>query len=141
MPLSVFHEHPSLRLDEAEVRALAERLAKGEGVTLADVNVVLTHRAFVRETNREWLGHDWDTDVVSFPLDEEALARGEIDGEVYVDLDMAAERAPEFGATWEHEALRYVAHGLLHLAGHDDATDAERDAMRALEDRYLSDRA
>ena len=55
------------------------------------------------------------------------LVRGEhVDGEVYVDLDTAAERAPEFGVTMAHEALRYVAHGVLHLCGYDDATEADR---------------
>ena len=57
-----------------------------------------------------------------------------------MDLDTAAERAPEFGVPFEREALRYVVHGVLHLAGHDDATDAGRAAMRALEDVYLPGR-
>ena len=104
---------------------------------LRELSVVLADRATVHALNREWLGHDNPTDVVSFPLDEEAAAEGVIEGEVYVDLDTAAERAPEFGAAFEEEALRYVVHGLLHLAGHDDATDADRARMRALEDRYL----
>jgi rRNA maturation RNase YbeY len=126
-----------LRLDERAVRAAAARVLEGEGFTAADLSVVLADHATVRALNRDWLGHDFDTDVVSFPLNEAAAARGEVDGEVYVDLDTAAERAPEFGATFEEEVLRYVVHGLLHLTGHDDATDAGRAAMRRLEDRYL----
>ena len=135
--IEVFHEHEALRLDEEAVREAAARVAAGEGVAWTEVNVVLGDHRLVRELNREWLGHDWDTDVVSFPLDEEARARGEIEGEVYVDLDTAQEVAPEHGATFDEEALRYVVHGLLHLVGHDDATDEERAQMRALEDRYL----
>ena len=135
--VEVHHAHPDRRLDEAAVRAVVEAVCAGEGVTAASVGVVLGDHALVHDLNREWLGHDYPTDVVSFVLDEDARARDALDGEVYVDLDTAAERAPEFGATMEHEALRYVAHGVLHLAGHDDATDAQRDAMRALEDRYL----
>ena len=69
-------------------------------------------------------------------LDE--TARGALDGEVYVDLDTAQERAPESSASFANEALRYVAHGTLHLAGHDDARDAQRAAMRRLEDRALA---
>ena len=136
--LEVHQEHPTLRLDEARVRAVVEAVCAGEGVRLLSLGVVLADHGLVHGLNRQWLGHDWETDVVSFAFDEEAQGRGEIDGEVYVDLDTAAERAPEFGATMAHEALRYVAHGLLHLAGHDDATDDQRAAMRALEDRYLA---
>ena len=135
--ISVFHEHGSLRLDTEAVRSVAVRVAGGEGVRWTEVGIILGDHALVRELNREWLGHDWDTDVVSFLLDEEGQARGEIEGEVYVDLDTAQETAPEHGATFEIEALRYVVHGLLHLAGHDDATDEDRAAMRDLEDRYL----
>lgn len=136
--LEVHVAHASRQLSEDRVRAVVEAVCEGEGVRIASLGVVLGDHALVHDLNREWLGHDYETDVVSFVLDEEAQTRGEVDGEVYVDLDTAAERAPEFGVTPEHEALRYVVHGVLHLVGHDDATDAERDAMRALEDRYLA---
>ena len=135
--LEVHQAHPTVRLDEAAVRRVVAAVCAGEGVRLVSLGVVLGDHALVHDLNREWLGHDYETDVVSFVLDAEAPARGEIDGEVYVDLDTAAERAPEFGVAMEAEALRYVAHGVLHLAGHDDATDAQRDAMRVLETRYL----
>lgn len=135
--LDIHLAHPSLALDEAAVRAAVARAAAGEGFAVVALSVVLADHAAVHALNREWLSHDYETDVVSFALDDEAAARGEVDGEVYVDLDTAAERAPEFGAAFEEEALRYVLHGLLHLMGHDDATDEERSRMRALEDRYL----
>jgi probable rRNA maturation factor len=131
--------HPSRVLDEAAVRAAVARAAAGEGFAVVALSVVLADHAAVHALNRDWLGHDYATDVVSFPLDEDAAARREVDGEVYVDLDTAAERAPEFGAAFEDEALRYVLHGLLHLMGHDDATDADRARIRALEDRYLGE--
>ena len=136
--LEVHPAHPSRPFDEASVRAVVGAVCAGESVEVASLGVVLADRRRVHDLNREWLGHDYPTDVVSFVLDEDAQARGRLDGEVYVDLDTAAERAPEFGVSMEHEALRYVAHGVLHLAGHDDATDDQRAAMRALEDRYLA---
>ncbi|MEM6327030.1 MAG: rRNA maturation RNase YbeY [Bacteroidota bacterium] len=136
--VSVFHAHASLRLGTEAVQAAAQRVAEGEGVRWTEVNVILADHTLVRDLNRDWLGHDWNTDVVSFPLNDDDAARGGIEGEVYVDLDTAREVAPEHGATFEHEALRYVVHGLLHLAGHDDATNEERAAMRELEDRYLA---
>ena len=136
--VEVHHAHPSRDLEDAAVRAVVRAVLEGEGLEAASVGIVLGDHRLVHELNREWLGHDYPTDVVSFVLDEDALPRGRVDGEVYVDLDTAAERAPEFGATMEHEALRYVAHGVLHLAGHDDATDEQRAAMRALEDAALA---
>ena len=132
-------EHPSRSLDEAALDALVRRTAEAEGFAIRYLGVILTDHATVHRLNRDFLGHDYETDVVSFPLDEDAVAERVVDGEVYVDLDTAAERAPEFGTTFEDETRRYVVHGLLHLVGHDDATDAQRAAMRALEDRYLAE--
>jgi rRNA maturation RNase YbeY len=145
VPTTVHPAHPTLSLDEEAIRATVERVAAGEGLSIVELSVVLGDHGMVRELNREWLGHDYDTDVLSFPLhggDAPGSSLGpagrrEIDGEIYVDLDTAAERAPEFGVTMETEALRYVVHGLLHLMGYDDSDDANRAAMRALEDRYL----
>lgn len=139
--LEIHAAHPTRQLERATVEAAVNAVCRGEGVQIASLSVVLADRETVWAVNRDWLQHDYPTDVVSFVLDEEAQGRGEIDGEIYVDLDMAAERADEFGATPEEEALRYVIHGLLHLTGHDDATDAERTAMRQLEDRYLEQTA
>ena len=137
--VEVHQAHDTRRLDEDAVRAVVAAVCAGEGAEAESVGIILGDHALVHELNREWLGHDYETDVVSFSLDEDAQARGVLDGEVYVDLDTAAERAPEFGVTLEHEALRYVAHGVLHLCGHDDATDVQRTAMRTLEDRYLAE--
>lgn len=128
--------HPDLRLDESALTRLLLCVLAGEEATLRDVTVVLADHETVRELNRAYLEHDYDTDVISFPLNDE---QGEVDGEVYVDLDTAQERHAEFGASFEEEAQRYAVHGLLHLIGYTDSTAAERAAMRALEQRYLRD--
>lgn len=100
----------------------------------AYVGVILSRRDAIHEMNRDFLQHDYPTDVLSFPIVEDRAA---LEGEVYVDLDMAAERASEFGEPFSREAARYVVHGLLHLLGHDDASLEERAQMSALENRYL----
>ena len=135
--LEIHAAHPSRTLDANAVEAAVGAVCAGEGVRLASLSIVLADRETVWAVNRDWLAHDHPTDVVSFGLDEAAQARGEIDGEIYVDLDTAAERAPEFGATPHQEALRYIVHGLLHLVGYDDGTPEAQAQMRRLEDRYL----
>lgn len=138
--IAVVLAHAERTLDPDIVIAAVQRALDGEGFTARDMSIVLADHATVLDLNRAWLDHDYTTDVLSFNLDEEALAEGFVEGEVYVDLDTAAERAPEFGTTFDAEALRYVVHGVLHLVGYDDATPDEKAAMHALEDRYLSDR-
>jgi rRNA maturation RNase YbeY len=133
--LLVEYAHPSRRVDEAALERLLRQVLAAEGRTVRYLGVVLADHETVLDLNRTYLEHDHVTDVLSFPLGEDA--GGEVDGEVYVDLDTAAERHAEFGATFEEEVHRYAVHGLLHLLGYDDATSEGRQAMHALEDRYL----
>lgn len=137
-PLSIQQVHPSRRLDEESLDALIRHVIETEGGRLVHLSVVLTDHEAVRSLNVSYLDHDYDTDVLSFslrdgPHDEEGL----VEGEVYVDLDTAAERHEEFDASFSEEAHRYVIHGLLHLLGYDDQTPSGQKKMRALEDKYL----
>lgn len=135
--IEVTHAHPTRRVDAPALAALMRRAAAGEGFEIEALSVVLADHATVRALNVAWLEHDYDTDVLSFAMDEDAAAQRVVDGEVYVDLDTAWERAAEFGQTPAAEARRYAVHGLLHLMGYDDATPADKAAMHRLEDRYL----
>ena len=134
--LDLVLDHPSRRLDLDALRAALERAATGEQRETGEVTVVLTDHATVREMNVAYLAHDYDTDVLSFWLGADD-GGGPLDGEVYVDLDTAAERHAEFRTAYEREAMRYAVHGFLHLCGYDDASASEKSTMQALEDRYL----
>lgn len=133
-PITIEQVHADLHLDEQLLRQLIRHVAEAERCSLGTLSVVLADHETVLPLNREYLDHDYHTDVLSFDLSD---APDRIDGEIYVDLDTAAERHDEFGATFEEEAYRYVVHGLLHLIGYDDGTPDETAAMRRLEDRYL----
>ncbi len=133
--LQIACDHPTRTLPAIDLEDLARRVLDGERCPWTYVGIILTDHDQVHELNREYLGHDYRTDVLSFLIDRTGDG---LEGEVYVDLDTAAVNAVRFGETYEREVARYVVHGLLHLAGHDDATDSERESMRRLEDRYLS---
>lgn len=141
--LSIEQTHPSRRLDDAVLRQLIRHVLAAEGATLVHLSVVLTGHETVRHLNREYLDHDYNTDVLSFSLRDgpapdspDATPEG-MEGEVYVDLDTAAERHEEFDTSFEREAYRYVVHGVLHLLGYNDATESGQETMRRKEDRYL----
>ncbi|WP_022835276.1 rRNA maturation RNase YbeY [Salisaeta longa] len=131
--LTLAHDERTAAIDA--LRALVRHVLAEEGATAQHVSIVLADHATVHELNVAYLDHDYTTDVLSFALHDDP-AQG-VEGEVYVDLDTAAERYAEFGTTYAEEVARYVVHGVLHLLGYDDASDDERAAMRALEDRYL----
>jgi probable rRNA maturation factor len=139
-PLSVEHNHPSLALDEETLERLVRHVVETEEGRLVHVSLVLSDHDTVRRLNQAYLDHDYNTDVLSFSLreDPDEAAEDVAEGEVYVDLDTAAERHEEFDTSFEREAYRYVVHGVLHLLGYDDATDAGRQTMRDREDQYLN---
>lgn len=117
---------------EDRVKDLVNVVFAGEFTLFESVSVVLADHETVLQLNRKWLDHDFNTDVISFLLEDDP-----IEGEVYVDVETASERFLEFGSDLTSEIERYIVHGLLHLCGHDDASDQEREAMHVLENRYM----
>jgi rRNA maturation RNase YbeY len=135
--VSIDVDHESLSVDRSLLeRCLIEVLA-GEGFSSGTIGVVLGNHEMVRELNRRYLGHDYDTDVLSFNLSEEDRSGDELIGEVYVDLDTANERCNEFNTSFEEEVYRYAIHGLLHIAGYQDDASETKEQMRQLENVYL----
>jgi rRNA maturation RNase YbeY len=83
--------------------------------------------------NREFLKHDYVTDVIAFPLGED----GGVEGEIYINLDAARKQAREYGVTYTQESRRLLIHGALHLLGYDDTTIRRKKKMSEREDMYL----
>ena len=91
----------------------------------------------MHELNRQYLEHDYPTDVLSFVLEFDETSKS-LDGEIIVSSDYAAREAARYGWTANDELLLYVIHGCLHLVGHDDTTPAAKRAMREAEVRLLA---
>jgi probable rRNA maturation factor len=94
------------------------------------IELVLGDDALLQRLHRDFLGLDTPTDIMSFPeqdngTDSERIAGGQI----YISVDRAAEHAADYGLTLAAELRFLVLHGILHLCGWDDGTDAERTAM------------
>jgi probable rRNA maturation factor len=119
---------------EERVLDLVDAVFEGESISWAAISIVLTDHDTVLDLNREWLQHDYTTDVISFLLEDDPEA---LEGEVYVDIETARERHEEFSTSARSEIERYIVHGLLHLAGYDDASDEDRAVMHHLENKYL----
>lgn len=114
------------------------------GAAAASVTVIVLDDEALHAINRDHLGHDWPTDVVTFAFADDGTGgrggagRGAIEGEIYVSLDTAAREAAERGRRVEDELTLYVVHGTLHLCGYDDHDDADRAAMRQAERDVLT---
>jgi len=107
-----------------------------EAVNRASISLVLVDNASIREVNRRELGHDWATDVITFPLsspEDEVLS-----GELMVSGEMAQAVAAEHGHDAWAELALYIVHGLLHLRGYDDLDEDDAREMRRREGEVLA---
>jgi rRNA maturation RNase YbeY len=119
-------------VETPQIERLLDLMAVGEGTSLL-VSVVLVDNEESQSINQKFLAHDYPTDVIAFDLRGE----GGADGEVIVNAEMAVAEALSRGLEPAVELLFYVAHGVLHLLGYDDATDSDREAMHRLQSHYL----
>jgi rRNA maturation RNase YbeY len=90
------------------------------------------------ELNETFLGHAGSTDVITFNHEEEA-DDGNLHGEIFISVDDAVAQAGRFGATWQSEIVRYLAHGILHLEGYNDTESGLRRAMKREENKLVKE--
>jgi probable rRNA maturation factor len=129
-------EHPSGPALAARVRASARRILSALGRRDGTLSVLLTGDARIRTLNRRFRGVDHATDVLSFPAHDPAGSGPDL-GDLAISLDTASRRARRAGRPVGAELDRYLAHGILHLLGHDHARPAEAREMERAEDALL----
>lgn len=119
----------------ARLREAVEGVLDEAGFMAARISVALVDDATIHRLNREYLSHDFPTDVLTFPLSDEG---GLLEGEIVVSVDTAAATAAQLDWPADNELLLYVIHGALHLVGYDDQDAESLAAMRAAERRRLA---
>lgn len=121
--------------DRPRLADVARRVLEAEGVVRAEVSIAVVDDPAIHEVNRRHLDHDWPTDVISFVLSDPGE---DMAGELVVSAETAARMAARDGGDAWTEIVLYVIHGLLHLCGHDDLTEAGAAAMRRREGELLA---
>jgi probable rRNA maturation factor len=87
------------------------------------------------QVNREYLEHDYYTDIITFDNSEE---ENRLEGDIFVSIDRVRDNARQLNLAEEQELRRVLAHGLLHLCGFGDKTDDEVQRMRQKEEESLA---
>jgi probable rRNA maturation factor len=124
-----------LDVDAERLAGLARRVLEAQGIRRASISLALVDNRTSQRVNRDHLGHDWPTDVISFRLSDPADP--ELAGELIVSAEMARATAAEISADPWAELALYVVHGVLHMCGYDDHTDESAQVMRNQEDQAL----
>lgn len=108
-----------------------------EGYTTGEINYIFCSSDFHRQMNRDFIGHDYYTDVITFEERESRVAEHMVNGEVYIDVATVEDNAEIYNALPVNEMRRVIVHGALHLCGHKDKSPWAAKEMRRMENRYL----
>ena len=114
----------------AWIRAVAATYGKRVG----DVNYIFCNDERILEVNREYLQHDYYTDIITFDYTEDDT----ISGDLFISLDTVRTNSEQFATTYDEELHRTIIHGILHLCGINDKGPGEREIMEAAENRALA---
>ena len=111
-------------------------VAESEAKRLGDIAVIFCSDNYILDVNIKYLQHDYYTDIITFDYCE----GNRLSGDLFISVDSVRENAQHYGTEFPEELNRVIVHGLLHLIGYDDHTEADIAVMRAKENYYLSQR-
>jgi len=117
------------------LKSFIEKRVKKEGLSIESLNYVFCSDKYLLEINKQFLGHNYYTDIISFDLSE---VSGQLIGEVYISVDRVKDNAKTHGASFTEELLRVIFHGALHFCGYKDKKPSDSKKMRQMEDLWLT---
>ena len=135
--IEILDEQDFFQVDTERIKLLCEKIIEDFQIRSGRLGIVLVDDDTIRQYNRDFLAHDYVTDVISFPI-EQRLGEAHLEAEILACTQVAQQRASEFGWTQEEEILLYIVHGILHVVGFDDTTTENRTEMRLKEREYLA---
>ena len=122
------------KIRRRDTSAWIKAVAATYGRKVGDVGYMFVSDEKILEVNREYLGHDYYTDVITFDYDEDDI----VSGDVVISLDTVRSNAELFGKDYDDELHRVIIHGILHLCGINDKGPGEREIMEAAENNALA---
>jgi rRNA maturation RNase YbeY len=130
-----FQEVPVSLRNRTLLKQAITKLVKQSGRELESLNFVFCDDERVLDINKQFLQHDYYTDIISFELSKKSEP---LLGEIYISVDRVRENARNLGQSFTRELHRVIIHGVLHFLGYKDKTSAESARMRKAEEDFLS---
>lgn len=121
-------------LDERRVSRWIRAVAADYGFSVGNIHYIFCSDERELEVNREFLGHDYYTDVITFDYSTAST----LNGDIFISLDTVRSNAEMVGTTFEHELHRILIHGVLHLTGQGDKTPETKAVMTEKEEKALA---
>ena len=110
------------------------RVILSENKKEGDINYVFCDDEYILEINKQYLDHDYYTDIISFDYS----VGNELHGDLFVSVERVKENATNFDATFDEELKRVIIHGILHYIGYKDKSEEEELLMRQKENEKIA---
>jgi probable rRNA maturation factor len=134
LKIQVFYDEIVFRLKgKKKVLRLIEKVITKEKSPLDDLNFIITNDENLLSINKQFLNHNYYTDVIAFGYEE----KGRLSGEIYISIETVKENAHNYKVSLNEELRRVMIHGTLHLCGYEDDTPGQKIIMKDREDYYL----
>lgn len=121
-------------LSGAAFREIVRHVCSKQKVRTAEFSFVVVNDTMIRAINKKFLKHDYVTDVITFPLEQQRIV-----AEIYINAQQMRRQAKENGVTMKNEMTRLIVHGILHALGYDDLTAAAKRTMDSIQERYVAE--
>ena len=126
-----FNYETDFQLDnETQFSDWISRVILSENKKEGDINYIFCDDEYILEINKQYLDHDYYTDIISFDYS----VGNELNGDIFVSIDRVKENATDFNATFDDELKRVIIHGILHYCGYKDKSEEDEAVMRSKED-------
>lgn len=119
--------------NRTSLKAFIAHLFKKEGKKLTSLNYIFCDDEYLLNINKQYLQHDFYTDIITFELSD----TDSTEGEIYISVDRVRENAAQFKTSFKEELHRVIFHGALHLCGYKDKSNTHKAEMRKKEQEYL----
>ena len=132
--IQFFFPFPTTLAHRTNLKAFIEKIFRREGKRLGGLNYVFCSDKALLKINREYLKHDYYTDIITFDLTEPGQL---IQAEIHISVERVKDNAAQMGIPFKTELHRVIFHGVLHLCGYGDKSRQESIEMRTRENYYL----
>lgn len=117
------------------IKSWIDNIVKSYGLKLGNLCYIFCNDDYILDVNRQYLQHDYYTDIITFDYSEDGI----VSGDMFISVDTVLSNSQLFNSKYNTELNRVVIHGVLHLCGIKDKSDEDAKIMREAEDRALSE--
>jgi rRNA maturation RNase YbeY len=122
------------KIKKRDTTSWIKKVAATHGRKIGEIGYMFVNDEKMLETNKQYLGHDYYTDIITFDDDEGDI----LNGDIVISLDTVRSNAKKYNKAYDNELHRVIIHGILHLCGINDKGPGEREIMEANENAALA---